>query len=154
MSVPHLCRQAVCRECKSLSCFNVRLLLHLSVKRVRELLWKRMERKCMFGTHVDSLTSQYTSGNQRLNVSKYVRSVINGFLGWFWAVLKTAPPDGLKVSGGFFVLTETVRYTLMGSFESSKTCTSLTFIRKLLGKFWCYTEIFRRPFKIIIAISW
>ena len=59
----------------------------------------------------------------------------------FWAALKTASRDVLKVSGGFFVLNETVRYTLMGPFESSKTCSSLTFIRKLLGKFCCYTEI-------------
>ena len=42
----------------------------------------------------------------------------------------------------------------MGPVGSLRTSSSVAFIRKLQGTFSPYTEIFRRPFLTVIAISW
>ena len=42
----------------------------------------------------------------------------------------------------------------MGPVGSLRTSSSIAFIRKLQGTFSPYTEIFRRPFLTVIALSW
>ena len=105
--------------------------------------------------------SEFFRDTQRPKVSKYARSVSYGFLCAleaclvnFLVALKVIYLFGClkgtlvvtKVLGGFFLSYPEVSATLMGPVESSRTRSSLAFIRKLWGTFCLYTESFRRRF--------